>query len=72
MNNLFQSIGELAEDAQKLARGAVQQYSAEVEAILKAQSRDSRRITYFFTGVPQITIMERQQRMTLLGVAVFD
>jgi len=34
----------LARSAQKLAREAERQYSDEVEAILKAQSRDSRRI----------------------------
>ena len=44
MDNLVQSIGELARGVQKLAREAAQQYSAEVEAIMKAQSRDSRHI----------------------------
>ncbi len=39
-DDLVKRIGELAKDSQKLARVAVQQYSAEVEAILKAQSRD--------------------------------
>ena len=40
MDNLVQNIGELARGAQRLAREAAQQYSAEVEAILKAQNRD--------------------------------
>ena len=31
-DDLVQSIGELAKDVQKLAREAVRQYSAEVEA----------------------------------------
>ena len=44
MDNLVHSIGELAGVAQKLACEAAQQYSAEVEAIMKAQSRDSRHI----------------------------
>jgi hypothetical protein len=44
MDNLVQSIGELARGVKKLAREAAQQYSAEVEAIMKAQSRDSRHI----------------------------
>jgi hypothetical protein len=43
-DDLVQSIGELAIGVQKLAHLAVHQYSAEVDAILKAQSRDSRRI----------------------------
>ncbi|MDD5153487.1 MAG: hypothetical protein PHR03_02295 [Desulfovibrionales bacterium] len=51
VDDLVQSIGELAMDAQKLARVAVQQYSAEVEAILKAQSRDSRRIERCLDGI---------------------
>jgi len=49
--NLVQSIGELAGGAQKLAHEAAQQYSAEVEAILKAQSRDSRRIERCLDGM---------------------
>jgi len=50
-DDLVQSIGELAKDAQRLAREAVQQYSAEVEAILKAQSRDSGRIERCLDGM---------------------
>jgi hypothetical protein len=50
-DDLVKRIGELAKDAQKLARVAVQQYSAEVEAILKAQSRDSRRIERCLDGM---------------------
>lgn len=51
MDDLVQSIGQLAMNAQKLARIAVQQYSAEVEAILKAQSRDVRRIERCLDGI---------------------
>ena len=51
LDNLVQSIGELARGVQKLAREAAQQYSAEVEAILKAQSRDSRRIERCIDGM---------------------
>ena len=40
-DDLVQRIGESAKEVQKLARVAVQQYSAEVETILKGQSRDS-------------------------------
>ncbi len=50
-DDLVKQIGALAKDAQKLARVAVQQYSAEVEAILKAQSRDSRRIERCLDGM---------------------
>ena len=51
MDNLVQRVGELAEDAQKLATQAVQQYAAEVEAIVKVQSRDSRRIERCLDGM---------------------
>jgi hypothetical protein len=51
MDNLVQSIGELAGGAQKLAHEAALQYSAEVENILKAQSRDSRRIERCLDGM---------------------
>lgn len=51
MDNLVQSIGELARGRQKLARVAAKQYSTEVEAILKAQSRDSRRIERCLDGM---------------------
>jgi len=51
MDNLVQSIGKLVRGTQKLAREAAQQYSAEVEAILKAQSRDSRRIERCLDGM---------------------
>ena len=51
MDNLIQSIVELADGAQELAREAERQYSAEVEDILKAQSRDSRRIERCLDGM---------------------
>jgi len=51
MDNLVQSLGELARGVQKLACEAAQQYSVEVEAILKAQSRDSRRIERCLDGM---------------------
>jgi len=50
-DDLVKRLGELAIGAQKLARVAVQQYSAEVDAILKAQSRDSRRIERCLDGM---------------------
>ena len=51
MDDLVLRIGEPAGDAQKLARRAVQQYSAEVEAIQEMQSRDSRRIERCLEGM---------------------
>ena len=51
MDNLIQSIVELADGAQELAREAERQYLAEVEDILKAQSRDSRRIERCLDGM---------------------
>ncbi len=50
-DDLVQRIGELAEDTQMLAHQAVQQYSAEVEVILKVQSRDSQRIERCLDGM---------------------
>ena len=50
-DELVKRIGELAKESQKLARVAVQQYSAEVEAILKAQRRDSMRIERCLDGM---------------------
>jgi len=50
-DDLVQRIGESAKEVQKLARVAVQQYSAEVETILKTQSRDSRRIERCLDGM---------------------
>jgi hypothetical protein len=51
MDELVNRIGELAKATQKLAREAANQYLAEVEAILKAQSRDSRRIERCLDGM---------------------
>lgn len=50
-DDLAQRIGELAEGVQNLARKAVRQYSTEVEAILKVQSRDIRRIEQCLDGM---------------------
>lgn len=51
MDSLVRNIGELARVAHKLAREAAQEYSDEVESILKAQSRDSRRIERCLDGM---------------------
>lgn len=51
MDNLVQGIGELVRGAQRLARVAEQQYSAEVKTILKAESRDLRRIERCLDGM---------------------
>lgn len=50
-DDLVQRIGELAKDAQELAREAGQLYSAEVEAIMKAESRESSRIERCLDGL---------------------
>jgi hypothetical protein len=49
--DIVNRIGRLAKAAQGLARVAVQQYSAEVDAILKARSRDSRCIERCLDGM---------------------
>jgi len=51
MDDLVQTIGELAKGAQELAREAVQLYTTEVSAILKVQSRDPRRIERCLVGM---------------------
>jgi len=51
IDDLAQSIAELARGTQNLAREAVRQYLAEVEDILKAQSRDSMRIERCLDGM---------------------
>ena len=51
IDDLAQSIAELARGTQNLAREAERQYLAEVEDILKAQSRDSRRIERCLDGM---------------------
>lgn len=50
-DDVVKRVGELARGAQKLAREAVRQYSAEVEVILKTQSCDSRRIERCLDGM---------------------
>jgi len=49
-DNLVHCIGKLAKVTQKVARVAEQQYSAEVEAILKSKSGDSGRIERCLDG----------------------
>lgn len=49
--DLVQHIGELAEGVQNLARDAEQQYSAEVEAILRTQNGDSHLIERCLDGM---------------------
>jgi hypothetical protein len=51
MNDLVQAIGEHVKARELLARQAEQQYSLEVEAILKAQSRDPWRIEHLLDGI---------------------
>jgi hypothetical protein len=51
MDDLVQHIGELAKVSQRLVQQAVQQYSVEVEAILKGQVHDSQRIERCLDGM---------------------
>jgi hypothetical protein len=51
VDDLVQNIGELAKLTQALARDTAWQYSAEVGAILKAQSHDTRRIERCLDGM---------------------
>ena len=51
MTDLVQAIGKLARAGQQLARQAEQQYTFEVEAVMKAQSRDPQRIEHLLDGM---------------------
>jgi hypothetical protein len=51
LDDLVKSIGELAKARNQLARQAEQQYTFEVEALLKAQSRDPQRIEHLLDGI---------------------
>ena len=51
MTDLVQAIGKLARAGQQLARQAEQQYTFEVEAVMKAQSRDPQRIEHLLDGI---------------------
>ena len=50
-NELVQAIGELAVARQQLARQAEQQYSVEVESILRDQCREPQRIECLLDGM---------------------
>ena len=50
-NELVQAVGELAVARQQLAHKAKQQYSFEVESILRDQCREPRRIECLLDGM---------------------
>jgi hypothetical protein len=51
MDDLVKKIGELVKTRNQLARQAEQQYTFEVEALLKDQSRDPQRIEHLLNGL---------------------
>ena len=51
MDDLVQSIGEIAKTGEQLARQAEKQYALEVEDILRTQSRDPRQIERLLDGM---------------------
>ena len=51
LDDLVQSIGEIARARDQLARQAEKQYALEVEHILKTQCRDPRRIERLLDGM---------------------
>ena len=51
LDDLVQSIGEIARARDQLARQAEKQYALEVEDILRTQCRDSRRIERLLDGM---------------------
>ena len=51
MDDLVQSIGEIARAGYRLAWQAEKQYAPEVEDVLRTQCRDARRIEHLFDGM---------------------
>jgi hypothetical protein len=51
MDDLVQSIGEIARATRRLARQAEKQYSPEVEVILRTQCCDPQRIEHLLDGM---------------------
>jgi len=51
MDDLVQSIGEIALAGSRLARQAEKQYALEIEDILRTQSCDPRRIEHLLDGI---------------------
>ena len=51
IDDLVQSIGEIARATRQLARQAEKQYALEVEDILRTQCRDPRRIEHLLDGM---------------------
>ena len=51
MDDLVQSIGEIAQAGLRLARQAEKQYAPEVEDILRTQCCDSQRIEHLLDGM---------------------
>lgn len=51
MDDLVQSIGEIARAGRRLARQAEKQYAPGVEDILRTRCRDSRRIEHLLDGM---------------------
>ena len=51
INDLVQSIGEIAQASRELARQAEKQYAPEVEDILRTQCRDPQRIEHLLDGM---------------------
>jgi hypothetical protein len=51
MDDLVESIGELAKERNQLAHQAEQQYKPEVEHVLRTQCRDTNRIERLLDGI---------------------
>jgi len=51
MDDLVQSIAEIARAGRRLARQAVKQYAPEVEDILRTRCRDPQRIEHLLDGM---------------------
>jgi hypothetical protein len=51
MDDLVQSIGEIARASCRLARQAEKQYAPEVEDVLRTRCRDPRRIEHLLDGM---------------------
>jgi hypothetical protein len=51
MDDLVQSIGEIAQECRRLARQAEKQYTLDVEDILRTRCRDPQRIEHLLDGM---------------------
>jgi len=70
MDDLVQSIGEIARTGSRLARQAEKQYAPEVEDILRTRCRDPRRIEHLLDGILDFGFDAAMVRLYKCGYAL--